>query len=198
MTRNAKNGQEGLTIIELMVALCLVAVLSLAVFGLMANLRRSYTTQNVAADVQESARAAIDYMAQDIRMAGYDPNAKADARIEAMTATGLRFTSDRNGNSEIEEIERERVTFTYDSANRRLLQTLYEGTAVAATEILLGNVNAAAFSYFDQAGTEITDMAEVGEVRTVEIMLTVEQPAGRDDPVQRTYSTRVKCRNMGL
>jgi type IV pilus assembly protein PilW len=198
MTRNAKNGQEGLTIIELMVALCLVAVLSLAVFGLMANLRRSYTTQNVAADVQESARAAIDYMAQDIRMAGYDPNAKSDARIEAMTATSLRFTSDRNGNSEVEEIERERVTFSYDAANRRLLQTLYEGTPSAATEILLGNVNAAAFSYFDQAGIEITDMAEVGEVRTVEIMLTVEQPAGRDDPVQRTYSTRVKCRNMGL
>lgn len=198
MTRNAKYGQEGLTLIELVVTLSIVAVLSVAIVGLMANLRRSYTTQNVAADVQESVRAAIDYMAQDIRMAGYDPNAKADARIEAMTATNLRFTSDRNGNAEIEEIERERVTFAYDAGNRRLLQTLYEGTASAATEILIGNVTAAAFAYYDRTGTEITNMAEVAEVRTVEIMLTVEQPAGRDEPVQRTYTTRVQCRNMGL
>jgi type IV pilus assembly protein PilW len=188
-------GHSGVTLVELLVALCILTVMSVSIIGLMAAIRGSYTTQSVASDVQESARAAIDYMAQDIRMAGFNPRNGADARIEALGPTSLRFTSDRNGNAEIEDTNRERVTFVYDAPNRRLLQVLYEGTASANTDALINNVSGVAFSYFDQNGTLTADP---DEVRTVEIQLTVEQPAGRNGPVQRTYATRVKCRNIGL
>jgi prepilin-type N-terminal cleavage/methylation domain-containing protein len=187
--------QTGVTMVELLVALCILAVISVLIFGLMSKLRRSYTTQRVASDVQESTRSAIDYICQDLRMAGYDPLNKADARIEAMTATSLRVTSDRNGDGEIEDANRERVSFVYDAPNRRLQQILYEGTASSTTEILISNVSGTAFSYFDQNGNVTADP---DEVRTLEVLLTVEQKAGLDGPVQRTYATRVKCRNIGL
>jgi type IV pilus assembly protein PilW len=190
-----RSAQGGVTLVELLVALCIMAVMSVAIFGLMATLRRSFTTQSVASGVQESVRTAIDYMAEDIRMAGYDPKNKADARIEALTATSLRFTSDRNGNAEIENTDRERITFVYDAPNRRLQQVLYEGTASASTEVLISNVSGVTFSYFDQNGAVTV---EPDDVRTVEVLLTVEQSAGRDGLLQRSYTTRVKCRNIGL
>jgi type II secretory pathway component PulJ len=187
--------QIGMSMVEMLVALCVLSIASMLIFGLMSKLRRFYTTQSVASDVQESTRSAIDYICQDLRMAGYDPLNEADARIEVMTATSVRVTSDRNGNGEIEDLDRERVSFFYDAANRRLEQVLYEGTASASTEILISNVTAVAFSYFDQNGNVTADPIEV---RTLEVLLTVEQPAGPDRPVQRTYATRVKCRNIGL
>jgi hypothetical protein len=30
------------------------------------------------------------------------------------------------------------------------------------------------------------------------ISMTVEEPAGRGEPVNRTYTTRVRCRNLGI
>jgi type IV pilus assembly protein PilW len=187
--------QAGITMVELLVVLCIMGVISVLIVGLMAKLRRSYTTQSVVSDVQESTRAAIDYISNDIRMAGYDPLNMANAGIENMTATSLRITSDRNANGEIENLDRERVSFVYDVPNQRLQQILYEGTASAMTDILISNVTGVTFSYFNQDGNVTTDPEEV---RTVEILLAVEQLAARDDPVQRTYTTRVKCRNIGL
>jgi type IV pilus assembly protein PilW len=74
--------QTGMSMVELLVALCVLSIASMLIFGLMSKLRRFYTTQSVASDVQESTRSAIDYICQDLRMAGYDPLNEADARIE--------------------------------------------------------------------------------------------------------------------
>jgi hypothetical protein len=36
------------------------------------------------------------------------------------------------------------------------------------------------------------------DIRTVEIEITVEEPAGLDEPVSRTLTRRVECRNMAF
>lgn len=43
--------------------------------------------------------------------------------------------------------------------------------------------------------TDPMDESEREDIRTVEISITVEEPAGREGMVQRTYTTRVRCRN---
>jgi len=66
-------------------------------------------------------------------------------------------------------------------------------------EVLLGNVNALAFTYLDDTGTAIptADLAtRRADIRTVGITLTVNRPAGRDGSVSRTYTTQVRCRNL--
>ena len=46
---------------------------------------------------------------------------------------------------------------------------------------------------WDDEETSILD-----DIHTVEISLTVREPAGKDKIISRTYSTRVICRNLGF
>jgi hypothetical protein len=57
------------------------------------------------------------------------------------------------------------------------------------------NVSNLTFNYFDRNNNSTTDPSRIA---TVEISLTMQEPAGRGGTVSRTYSTRVRCRNIGL
>lgn len=61
----------GLTLIELMVAMVIALILLLAVSRLFITSRSTYTLEEGLARVQESGRFAIEFLSQDIRMAGY-------------------------------------------------------------------------------------------------------------------------------
>lgn len=191
---------RGFTLIELLVTLAITSVVMAAIYSVYAGLTRSYTRQNVAADVQQTMRAGIDFVAEDIMMAGLDPLASADARFEAASSSSMRFTSDRNMNGEINDSDFERITYLYEPGNTRLRQCLYEGT-VNDWETLIDNVTGLIFVYLDEDGNDLGDPVDAGDlanIRTVEISMTVQEPAGRGEPVQRTYTTRVRCRNLGL
>ena len=58
--------QRGFSLIELLVALVIASVCSLAIYSVFTISSRSYTTQGVTADVQQSVRAAMEVMLQDI------------------------------------------------------------------------------------------------------------------------------------
>lgn len=61
----------GLSIVELMVALTIGLILLAALTRLFAVSRSTYTLEEGLARVQESGRFAMEFLAQDIRMAGY-------------------------------------------------------------------------------------------------------------------------------
>lgn len=61
----------GLSIVELMVALTIGLILLAALTRLFVTSRSTYTLEEGLARVQESGRFAMEFLAQDIRMAGY-------------------------------------------------------------------------------------------------------------------------------
>ncbi len=61
----------GLSIVELMVALTIGLILLLALTRLFVASRSTYTLEEGLARVQESGRFAMEFLTQDIRMAGY-------------------------------------------------------------------------------------------------------------------------------
>ena len=115
----------GFTLIELLVTLAMASIILAAIGSVYMGLTRSYTTQNVAADVQQTLRAGIDFVVEDIMMAGLDPLETADAEFEAASSVSMRFTSDRNMNGTIDDSDFERITYLYEPANSRLRQCLY-------------------------------------------------------------------------
>ena len=70
---NNTGGQKGFTLVDMLVGLAMASVILFAVVSLFTTMGRSYTTQNVAADVQQVARAGVELMIQEIRMAGFNP-----------------------------------------------------------------------------------------------------------------------------
>jgi type IV pilus assembly protein PilW len=198
-----KSREHGFTLVDSQVGLAMASIVMAAIISLFTSVGRSYTIQNVAADVQQVTRAGVEHMAQNIRMAGLDPFGTAGAEIKEFAADKLRFTLDRcdlpvGGSTEgcgspdgdVDD-KFEDVTYRWDPAERKLKQTLYG----VYTETLVDNVSNLSFTYLDEDDGAPTDAADI---RTVVITMTVEDPAGRGGIMRRTYSARVRCRNLGL
>ncbi|MGD8990556.1 MAG: prepilin-type N-terminal cleavage/methylation domain-containing protein [Desulfobacterales bacterium] len=195
-TRNfARPDTAGFSLIELMIALAIASIVSAAIYSVYTGLMRSYTTQNVAADIQQNVRAGIDYMAEDIMMAGLNPSKAIGFGFVEASATKLRFTLDRNLNGSVDETDSEQITFEYDSGTGNLNHILFEGTGSENQVVFFDNVQNLTFTYLDESGAVTATLADI---RMVDIDFTIQAPAGRQGMVNRTYTTRVKCRNIGL
>ena len=69
--RNRGNHTTGLTLVELLVAITLGAIILAGAVTLFVNNRDTYKTTNELSRLQETARYALDMMVKDIRMAGH-------------------------------------------------------------------------------------------------------------------------------
>ena len=63
--------QQGISLVELLVALAIGVVLMTGVVQLFLSSRVTFSTQQALSRVQETGRLAMEFLAQDIRMAGY-------------------------------------------------------------------------------------------------------------------------------
>ena len=201
-----KNREHGFTLVDILVGLAMASIVMAAIISLFTSVGRSYTIQNVAADVQQVTRAGVEHMTQNIRMAGLDPLGTAGAEIKEFAADKIRFTLDRcdlpvggpegcgSPDGDVDD-KFENVTYRWDPGERKLKQTLYAGTGSVYTETLVENVSNLSFTYLDKDDGLTSDLTAI---RTVVIAMTVEDPAGRGGMIKRTYSARVRCRNLGL
>ena len=69
--RHPSNGQAGLTLIEIMVALLIGTLLILGLVQVFGASRAAYQLSEGMSRTQENARFAIDFLQRDIRMAGH-------------------------------------------------------------------------------------------------------------------------------
>jgi prepilin-type N-terminal cleavage/methylation domain-containing protein len=74
MNRSVFRQKNGLTLIELLIALVLSGILIAALYQLFIRQQKTYTVQDQVADMQQNIRVAIDQMTREIRMAGYGGN----------------------------------------------------------------------------------------------------------------------------
>ncbi len=193
--------QSGFTLIELLVAIAMVAIVLAAIVGMFERLSRSYTTQNALADLQQGVRSTLDVMADDIRMAGYDPLETGLFGIEIAEVFRLRLTADRDKDSLINTTPagQEVITYQYSPGNRSVKKLWCEGRPLQDSETLLGgtdnpiNVISLSFNYLDGNDTTTTIRSAIS---AIEVTLTAEAPAGRNGMVRRTYKTRIEGRNL--
>jgi prepilin-type N-terminal cleavage/methylation domain-containing protein len=192
---NLLENKSGFTLVELAIVIVIMSIVLGAIYSVFAATNRSTTNNEVIAEVMQNLRTSIDYMEQDIRMAGLDRFDSANAGIEAATATNLRFTADRNMDGALND-NIERITYFYDAANNRLRQCLGEGT-LDDWQTLSENVTNFQFSYLDADDNLLAfPIADLNQIRTVVVSISVEQPSGRSGHVERTINKRILCRNL--
>ena len=189
--------QNGFTLVELLVALCVAAIILTSIVSIFSRMSRSYTIQNASADLQQGMRAALDVISRDLRMAGYDKSQSGNFGFQSTETFHVRFTSDYNDNGIVDTTDEEIVTYLLSAANE-MQRRLYENTASQDTQTLLGgddgiNVVSFAFRYLDR-NNNLTTMA--AEIKAVEIALVADIPAGRAGMLRKSYTTRVECRNL--
>jgi hypothetical protein len=167
----------------------------------------------------------MEFIVYELRLAGLDPFETSAAGIEEISASGnkLRFSADRCNlpiggpdscttpvpDGDVDDAS-ERVTYFYDPASRALRRCLYETAATygketsdgACQSLMVGVVpnpdGVALFEFLDDAEVGVSKDGDRSRIRTVILTLTIEEPAGGKKRVARTYSTRVRLRNIGL
>ena len=164
--------KKGFTLIELMVGMGIAMVMLAAVTSTFISQTKIYNAQEQVNEMQQSARGAIDLMIRELKMAGYNP---AEAAFDGVTynSTQLMIQADLDGDGEIStsSADYERITYAYDSANKRITRALGAGGAQSLAE----NVTTFTFSYLDSAGNATTDSAAIRQV-SVQITTQTSKP----------------------
>jgi len=192
--RRFNGNRNGFTLIEMLMGMALAGMTMTAIYSVFITSNRTYRSQENMVEVQQSVRIGIDFMVQDIRMAGLDPLGPATdatdgngAGIKAATSTQIRFTADMDMDGFIETSEDERITYQLSGSD---LQRITDNT-----ENLINNVSTLSFRYLDEDGNTTTTLSNI---RRVEITVTCQGLDAMGNTISRTLATTVSCRNLSV
>jgi type IV pilus assembly protein PilW len=192
--KNQTLRSAGFTLVEVLICIAILSVLFGTLYRSFDTFNRSYARENVKAGVQQKSRIGIDLMARDIRLAGLDPLGSAGAGFNPANTntTSVQFTADLNYDGDLDDPFEDMIY----ALNGNLLQQTCDLGSGPVTATLLDNVTALTFTYLDQADNFLPEPVAADQIRTVLVSLTMQRPAGRDGTVSRTYTSRVRCRNL--
>lgn len=92
--------KKGFTLIELLIAMAITSIVMMVVVSAYMAQARAKNTQEALTDMNQTARAALEIMQEEIRMAGLNPLKTANSRIILANAGEIIFSLDRgNGAS---------------------------------------------------------------------------------------------------
>ncbi len=122
--------QRGLSLVEILVALTISLFLIAGVIQLFIGSKQTYRFNDAQSRLQENGRFAIDRMAWDIRMAGYDPDIWAPPLPNAIAVA--------SGDEDEDEDEDDEITIQYsnDAGTATLSRRYYIDNGVSGRSAL--------------------------------------------------------------
>lgn len=204
--------KKGITLIELMVALVITAVVMAAIYRVFVSQTKTYAIQDQVVEVQQSVRGAMEILLRDLRMTGFDDDNPASA-ITIPTAIATPYYNDRITvnyeyyNRTADQYQKYTVTYRRDAATSRLFRLLAINDVPGTEEPLLQNVDALTFAYGIDANSDgvmddrnvngyiddgdYVDAATVGssKIVAVRVVLTA-RPERTDQDIAKVVSPR--------
>ena len=162
MKRDKLRNVMGFTLTELMVAMSIgMGVLAAVTTTFMAQ-ARYYNAQEQINAMQQNARAALDVITRELKMAGYRPNGGTfDGVTYSTSQLMIQADLDSNGAISNSSTANEQITYAYDGTNNQITRKKGTGTA----EVLADNISAFTFSYYDGSGALTTTSANIRQVK---------------------------------
>jgi type IV pilus assembly protein PilW len=106
-----RHNSAGHTLVELMIAMAIAAILITAIFQVYQVRQKSHSKQQLAVEMQQNLRAAVSLIKREIRMSGYDPAANDG--------------EDSDGDSDIDDGE-ESANTGIQAAGRHMIQVTFD------------------------------------------------------------------------
>lgn len=197
-------GSSGFSLIELMIALAVGMVVLAAIYGVFTLQQRTFSNQDRLVEMQQSARAAIDMMVRELRMAGFNPTGMTGTdkpRILSATANSIRFTFDINATGHTWGSNEDVQYYLYTPVSDGI-QKLGRATA-GGTQPLAENIQNLSFTYTLSDGTQTTAPTSAQLAEITDILITLTARTSQVDPTTGQYRTltvtaQVKPRNLQL
>jgi type IV pilus assembly protein PilW len=173
MRYSTEKREEGFTLVELLIAMAIGLVVLTSLSSAFVSQRKVYDAQEQVAEMVQGARAAMDMINSELKMAGYDPT---DAEIVGVpySATQLQILADLNSDGDTVGDTHEDIIYTYDSANKQIDRNTGGGAQPFAE-----NIQAFTFQYWtdkDDDGNgqidEVVLAADEADIRQIDITIT--------------------------
>ena len=216
------RNQKGFTLIEFLVAMAVAGIVMAGIYSAYYSQQKSFVVQDEMAEMQQNLRAAMFFMAREIRMAGCNPTGGADAKIVQKDDGTIHFTMDLRGKDPDDPADgdtsdpNENITYTLADLDGNGITEIVRD-AGAGQQIVAENIDILDFRYLDENGA-ITASAML--VRSIQITIVARTgrgdlgyqdttdytnlqgatilPAPNDNFRRKTLATNIKCRNLGL
>ena len=154
---NGLFGRTGGTLVELLVAMLLLAILGAYAYGFVRAALASVRVQEVRAEAVGVTALALAMWAQEVRLAGFDAAGRRPVGLRVATATALTVATDLNGDGDSDD-PHELVAYAYDAARGAVTRATAGGTAQPfATDVAADGLR---FRYFDAAGGAVAAPAD--------------------------------------
>ncbi|EIM63101.1 prepilin-type N-terminal cleavage/methylation domain-containing protein [Desulfobacter postgatei] len=210
----AVNNQKGFTLIEMMMALVIGAMITAATYATYSSQQKAYQTQDQVAEMQQNLRAALYLIIEEIQMAGYDPEDSGNFSVTSAMPGRIQFETDKDedGDSADEDnVNDSKETIdlglsrTFDANGDGIPDTDSDGDGVpdpvdigiqtggaGGFQDIAENIQAVEFLYLDSAGINLAlaPPVDLSAIRSVQI--TILAIAERSDPKfinSMTYTT---------
>ncbi len=174
--------QKGITLIELLISLCIAAIVIAGAYQVFITQAKTYKVQEAVAGAQNAVRSGMQIMIDDLRMAGYDKEGNgSNVPVEAWNPIPVHETSKirvewEQDNNTIKAVE-------YFFADRKLQRNIYlnDDLSKDSPQVVLGCdepppnggpgsecVTGLTFKYYPPSGTVVgADVTLMVENRTL-------------------------------
>jgi type IV pilus assembly protein PilW len=169
MSLPAQNKERGFTLVELLIAMAITGIILGAVVSTFIIQRKSYALQEQITEMLQNARAAMETMTREIRMAGYHTIGAAFDGI-TYNAAQLQIRADLNSDGDTNDTD-ENIIYSHDAANLQIIRN------AGADQPLADRIQNFTFNYLDKDGNPTTISANI---RQVNIAITARTP--KPDP----------------
>ncbi len=163
MFEMSNENQLGFTMIELLISMAIGVAIIATLTNTFVTQRQSYDVQQQITGAVQTARAAMDMMSREIRLAGYDP---LNSGFNGITydVDQLQIKADLDGSGSPTQ-SNEDITYKHDSSAVRVTRDTGGGAQPFAE-----NAQEFTFAYLDADGAATTLSANIRQVR---ISLTI-------------------------
>jgi len=201
MRGSIKKRECGFTLVELLIAMALGLIVLTSLASAFVSQRKTYDAQEQVAEMVQGARAAMEMINSELKMAGYDPTGAGIVGVP-YSATQLQILADIDddagtGVSDGDTNDtHENITYTYDSVNKQI-----DRNTGAGGQPFAENIQAFTFQYYDK---DLNTTTTAADIRQIDITITSRTSKPDPDYGQnggyRTYtlSSYVTPPNLGF
>lgn len=178
MLFSVQNREHGFTLTELLIAMAISGIVLGSLAGTFIILRKSFEVQEQITEMVQTARASIDMITREVKMAGYDPTGgiamqRSDPTKEHFVgipyaANKLQIISDLDSDGSTTG-PNENITYAYYDATDQIKRKTGKGYFQPFAE----NIKEFKFDYLEADGTtKVTTTADTGKIRQIKITIT--------------------------